>query len=336
MAILVDHRHLSSSKVGFGRPNRSRRGSAMAIVAVIALIVFLGCSFGRPLDLQGLIWTDIHHGRLFSRKSEPLNAALDNHDPSAIGSLSTKKDSGHVYSSGLRNLSIKLESCNNNSTIASALLKVFMYDLPPEFHFGMLDQSYSSTRQIWPINISQVPRYPGGLNLQHSIEYWLTLDLLFPSTKPKHMTCYYNVATILVPNPNDADICFVPFFSSLSYNRYHGGGSLDSVNTDKNTELQERLIQFLHRQNAWRNSGGKNHVILMHHPNSLHVAREQLRSAIFVVSDFGRYSSQVANVGKDVVAPYKHMVPTYKDDRSSYHSRATLLYFQGAIVRKEV
>ncbi|KAI5054916.1 hypothetical protein GOP47_0030061 [Adiantum capillus-veneris] len=54
-----------------------------------------------------------------------------------------------------------------------------------------------------------------------------------------------------------------------------------------------------------------------------------------LISDFGRYSHQLANVDKDIVAPYKHMVPTFSDDASSFQSRRTLLFFQGAIVRKE-
>lgn len=58
-------------------------------------------------------------------------------------------------------------------------MKVFMYDLPPDFHFGLLGWK-GYTGETWP-NVkdpAQIPTYPGGLNLQHSIEYWLTLDLL--------------------------------------------------------------------------------------------------------------------------------------------------------------
>jgi hypothetical protein len=329
-------------------------------------MIMLACSFLlRPSNLRGSIWADM---RPFSRKSEDRDRRDLHRRSSAAGSLSVKDEdvlldrvSGSMNRSLERhhmpcidnnssqsinnhkphNNSNNSNNCNNrnnrndrNNTTnnSNAVLKVFIYALPPEFHFGMLDESFVSEHRLWPENISQVPRYPGGLNLQHSIEYWLTLDLLFPSAKAS--TCCYNVAAILVSNPKDADICFVPFFASLSYNKYHGAAG--SASRDRNSELQARLVRFLHRQRPWQDSGGKNHVIVMHHPNSLHLAREQLSSAMFVVSDFGRYSAQVANVWKDVVAPYKHVVPTYRDDRSSYHSRTTLLYFQGAIVRKEV
>ena len=61
----------------------------------------------------------------------------------------------------------KTKSCNTNQ----ALLRVYMYDLPSEFHFGLLGWSEKSN-QMWPdvSNPNRIPSYPGGLNLQHSME----------------------------------------------------------------------------------------------------------------------------------------------------------------------
>jgi len=131
-----------------------------------------------------------------------------------------------------------------------------------------------------------------------------------------------------------ADVIFVPFFASLSYNKFTR--SERKVGGDKNQELQEKLMGFLRRQPAWVTSGGADHVIVIHHPNSMHVIRDHLRNAMFVVADFGRYDSAVANIGKDVVAPYKHVVQGFPDDTTNFESRRTLLFFQGAIIRKEV
>ncbi|XP_070051043.1 probable arabinosyltransferase ARAD1 [Nicotiana tomentosiformis] len=61
----------------------------------------------------------------------------------------------------------------------------------------------------------------------------------------------------------------------------------------------------------------------------------KLWPAIFVLSDFGRYPPTVANVEKDVIAPYKRVIRNYGNDISGFDSRPTLLYFQGAIYRKE-
>jgi hypothetical protein len=100
--------------------------------------------------------------------------------------------------------------------------------------------------------------------------------------------------------------------------------------------MQEQLLKFLRGQPAWQESGGFDHVIVIHHPNSMHVMRDHLRNAMFVVADFGRYPEEVANIGKDIVAPYKHVIQSFVDDASTFNLRKTLLFFQGAIVRKEV
>lgn len=57
-----------------------------------------------------------------------------------------------------------------------------------------------------------------------------------------------------------------------------------------------------------------------------------------MVADFGRNSPDVSSLRKDVVAPYTHVVPSYKDDEAEdpYLLRTTLLYFQGRIKRKDV
>lgn len=216
--------------------------------------------------------------------------------------------------------------CSRNDEL---VLKVFMYDLPPEFHFGLLDWKPIGN-SVWPDVRTNIPGYPGGLNLQHSIEFWLTLDVLaseFPHA-PKAKT------VIRVRNSSEADIIFVPFFSSLSYNRYSKGKTQQKKNGNK--ILQEKLVEYLTAQQEWKRSGGKDHLILAHHPNSMLDARMKLWPATFILSDFGRYPYNIANVEKDVIAPYKHLISSYVNDNSGFDSRPTLLYFQGAIYRKDV
>lgn len=212
-----------------------------------------------------------------------------------------------------------------------ALLKVFMYDLPPDFHLGLLGWKGDRNR-IWPnvSNLSEIPKYPGGLNLQHSVEYWLTLDLLSSIAAKGPRPC----PAILVKNSSQADIVFVPFFSSLSYNRHskilaNKKDSLDKI-------LQEKLVKYLKSRDEWRRLGGKDHMIMAHHPNSMLLARKHLSSAMFVLADFGRYPAHIANIDKDVIAPYKHVVRRLDDrDSPSFEDRPLLVYFQGAIYRKD-
>jgi hypothetical protein len=60
---------------------------------------------------------------------------------------------------------------------------------------------------------------------------------------------------------------------------------------------------------------------------------------MWVLADFARYPREQANLGKDVIAPYAHMVPHFDDDLDEEHAwsaRTTLLFFQGSLFRKRV
>lgn len=222
--------------------------------------------------------------------------------------------------------------CNDKS----ATLKLFMYDLPPEFHYGMLVAQTDSRKQTWPKNVTDIPPYLGGLYKQHSPEYWLTTDLLTSNMAGRQSAC----TAFRVSDWKAADYMFVPFFASVAYNKYtktehHAGGELDLVG-DKNQKLQEKLLEYLKQQPAWQASDGCDHILVMHHPNSMHAMRDSFRNVLFVLADFGRYPPDVANVEKDVVAPYKHIIPSFDNDSSSFEDRETLLFFQGTIVRKQV
>uniref|UniRef100_A0A5B7BX44 Putative arabinosyltransferase ARAD1 n=1 Tax=Davidia involucrata TaxID=16924 RepID=A0A5B7BX44_DAVIN len=219
------------------------------------------------------------------------------------------------------------KACDPNQ----AILRVYMYDLPAEFHFGLLGWKGSANR-MWPdvSNPNRILPYPGGLNLQHSMEYWLTLDLLSSNTPNVVRPC----SAIRVQNSSQADIVFVPFFSSLSYNRYSKIHGKEKVSV--NRKLQDKLVEFLKGQDEWKRLGGKDHLIIAHHPNSMLIARRKLGSAIFVLADFGRYPVEIANLEKDVIAPYKHIVRTIAASNSApFEGRPVLVYFQGAIYRKD-
>ncbi|KAJ0975596.1 hypothetical protein J5N97_017561 [Dioscorea zingiberensis] len=210
-----------------------------------------------------------------------------------------------------------------------ARLKVFMYDLPAEFHFGLLGWTPKGDG-VWPdIKEEKIPDYPGGLNLQHSIEYWLTLDLLSSRFGDRRGPCI----AVRVMDSREADVVFVPFFSSLSYNRH--SKVTPPMKESTNKMLQNKLVQFLVSQEEWKRSGGRDHVVMAHHPNSMLDARMKLWPCVFILSDFGRYPPTIANVEKDIIAPYKHVVRTFENDSSGFDDRRTLLYFQGAIYRKD-
>ncbi|XP_044477550.1 probable arabinosyltransferase ARAD1 isoform X2 [Mangifera indica] len=206
-----------------------------------------------------------------------------------------------------------------------------MYDLPPEFHFGLLGWK-GKANETWPdVSLrSQIPPYPGGLNLQHSMEYWLTLDLLLSNTANLERPC----SAIRVKNSSQADVIFVPFFSSLSYNRHSKIHGKEKISV--NEMLQKKLVQFLKDQDEWKRLGGHDHIVVAHHPNGMVDARKKLGSAMFVLADFGRYPMEIANIEKDIIAPYMHLVRAIPSSESlPFEKRPTLVYFQGAIYRKD-
>lgn len=209
------------------------------------------------------------------------------------------------------------------------ILKVYMYDLPPEFHFELLDWK-AEKGSVWPDIMKKIPQYPGGLNLQHSIEYWLTLDLLASEIPNFPRAC----SVVRVQNSSEADIIYVPFFASLSYNKFSKRNPHKKRGNDR--ALQDKLVDYVMKQELWKKHEGRDHLIVAHHPNSLSTARNKLWRATYVLSDFGRYPPNIANVEKDVIAPYKHVIKPYVNDTSDFDSRPTLLYFQGAIYRKDV
>ncbi|XP_010558691.1 PREDICTED: probable arabinosyltransferase ARAD1 [Tarenaya hassleriana] len=248
-----------------------------------------------------------------------------------VSNGSTMQNEGEQRGTERSNVKDKTLQCKGKVPPLAEPLKVYMYDMDPSFHFGLLNWKPERDGVVWPdIRADNVPRYPGGLNLQHSVEYWLTLDLLsseLPEASRSHREA------IRVKNSSEADVIFVPFFSSLSYNRLSKVNHRQRKNMDK--ELQEKTVKFVTAQREWKISGGSNHVIVAHHPNSMLTARLKLSPAIFILADFGRYPLRIANVEKDVVAPYKHLVRSYVNDTSDFDSRPVLLYFQGAIYRKD-
>ena len=325
------------SSKGIKPPTRNyedwvRKGYMVATVAMILSVCALSGFFlqhSHGLNLDNKLATVAYIPYLDLVHSETLVPELN---PSSAMSQSDTVDKKIVIQQELQQPGGRSSSSPPGCNAQSARLRIFMYDLAAEFHYGMISEYKSSKGEIWPRNMSAIPPYPGGLYQQHSPEYWLTSDLLTSTMSDRSAPC----VVFRVDRWEDADLIFVPFFASLSYNKYSKPGEQQvKAASDKNEVLQVKLVKFLKKQAAWRASGGADHVIVIHHPNSMHVMREELRKAMFVVADFGRYGKDVANIQKDVVAPYKHVIPTFQQDTNSFEVRTMLLFFQGAIVRKE-
>ncbi|CAM8947642.1 unnamed protein product [Rhodiola kirilowii] len=207
-------------------------------------------------------------------------------------------------------------------------LRVFMYDLPRRFHVGMLSHAEPDDA---PLNYQNLPRWPNtsGLKKQHSVEYWMMAYLMYNGGGTDRMEA------VRVLDPEIADVFFVPFFSSLSFNTH--GHTMTDPETEVDRQLQIDVLKFLEQSEYWQRSGGRDHVIPMHHPNAFRFLRQQVNASILIVADFGRYPKSMSTLRKDVVAPYVHVVETYLDDDPAdpFESRNILLFFRGRTVRKD-
>ncbi|KAL5724810.1 hypothetical protein ACHQM5_008025 [Ranunculus cassubicifolius] len=210
---------------------------------------------------------------------------------------------------------------------SSSPLRVFMYDLPIRFNLGMINHQ---VRDDVEVNSRNFPPWPAssGLKQQHSVEYWMMGSLIWEGEEEGR-------EVIRVKDPEVAEVFFVPFFSSTSFNTH--GHNMTDPETEVDRQLQVDLLDFLRKSQYWQRSGGKDHVIPMHHPNAFRFLRDQVNASILIVADFGRFPKTMSRLRKDVVAPYVHVVESFIDDNSPdpFVSRTTLLFFRGRTVRKD-
>ncbi|KAK4754008.1 hypothetical protein SAY87_002112 [Trapa incisa] len=213
------------------------------------------------------------------------------------------------------------------STCRRLPLRVYMYDLPQRFHVGMINHRNTDDSPVTAQNLPPWPRN-SGLKKQHSMEYWMMASLLYEGGGE-------DLEAVRVSDPESADVFFVPFFSSLSFNSH--GRNMTDPETEVDHQLQIDLLEFLGKSKYWQKSGGRDHVITMTHPNAFRFLREQVNASIFIVVDFGRHPKTISNLNKDVVAPYVHIVDSFANDDAPdpFESRPTLLFFRGRTIRKD-
>lgn len=86
-------------------------------------------------------------------------------------------------------------------------VKIFMYDLPRKFTYGVIERYEEARGKKGTRKDDALFKYPGH---QHSAEWHLFHDL----NRPSHERVDSPVTRVY--NPEEADFFYVPFFSSLS------------------------------------------------------------------------------------------------------------------------
>ncbi|XP_030546458.1 probable arabinosyltransferase ARAD1 [Rhodamnia argentea] len=204
-------------------------------------------------------------------------------------------------------------------------VNVFMYELPERFTYGVI-REHSAARGGAPVADASALKYPGH---QHMAEWYLFADL----NRPESERTRAGSPIARVTDPEEADLFYLPVFSSLSLivNQGRPPGT-DPVYSDE--EMQEELVKWLEGQAYWKRNNGWDHVIIAQDPNALYRVVDRFKNAVLLVSDFGRLKPDQASLVKDVILPYSHRINTYNGD-IGIEKRKTLLFFMGNRFRKE-
>ncbi|KAI4298140.1 hypothetical protein L6164_031734 [Bauhinia variegata] len=153
---------------------------------------------------------------------------------------------------------------------SSPPVKVYLYDLPSRFTFGIIEH-HSLARGGHPAKDVTILKYPGH---QHMSEWYMFLDLDRPQSER------VGSPIVRVLDPEEADLFYVPFFSSLSLIvnpiMRHAEGSEKPLYNDEENQLA--LVEWLEKQEYWRRNNGRDHVIMASDPNALYRVIDRVKN----------------------------------------------------------
>ncbi|XP_060198175.1 probable arabinosyltransferase ARAD2 [Lycium barbarum] len=254
------------------------------------------------------------------------------------------------HSSSIPNPQIKNLQTSSNS------IKVYIPDLPRSLNYGLLEKYWSLNQdsrigsevdnEIRKTHVLKSSRkflpYPENpIIKQYSAEYWILGDLVTPESL-KIGSFAKRVFSV-----EEADVIFVPFFATLSAEMQLivNKGVFRKKEGNGDYERQRMVVDFLKKTEAWKRSGGRDHVFVITDPVAMWHVKAEVAPAVLLVVDFGgwyKLDSKASNDSsssdtihhtqvsllKDVIVPYTHLLPRLP--LSENQKRETLLYFKGA------
>ncbi|KAK4774577.1 hypothetical protein SAY86_009512 [Trapa natans] len=235
-------------------------------------------------------------------------------------------------------------------------IRVYVAELPRPLNYGLLEEYWSSAyvdsrassdpdhglgKANFPKSLKYPPYPDNPLIKQYSAEYWILGDLMTPQELRKGSFAKR------VNTAEEADVIFVPFFATLSAEMQLGMDKAKFRKKESNEDYrrQREVVDLVRSSEAWKRSGGRDHVFVLTDPVAMWHVREEIAPAILLVVDFGGWyrldsksplngnSSDMiqhtqVSLLKDVIVPYTYLLPRLH--LSENQRRHTLLYFKGA------
>ncbi|XP_054814008.1 probable arabinosyltransferase ARAD1 [Prosopis cineraria] len=201
-------------------------------------------------------------------------------------------------------------------------LKVYVYNMPSKFTYDLLwlfRNTYKETDNLTS-NGSPVHR----LIEQHSIDYWLWADLIAPESERLLKT------VVRVHRQEEADLFYIPFFTTISF---------FLMEKQQCKALYREALKWVQDQPAWKRSGGRDHILPVHHPWSFKTVRRLMKNAIWLLPDMDStgnwYKPGQVYLEKDLILPYVANLDLCdaKCLSETNPKRSTLLFFRGRLKR---
>ncbi|KAG6506038.1 probable arabinosyltransferase ARAD1 [Zingiber officinale] len=203
-----------------------------------------------------------------------------------------------------------------------SVVRVYVYEMPPKFTYDLLWLFRNTYRETWNLTSNGSPVH--RLIEQHSVDYWIWADLIAPESE----RLLKNV--IRVHRQEEADLFYIPIFTTISY---------FLVERQQCKALYREALKWVTDQPAWRRSGGRDHILPVHHPWSFKSVRRFMKKAIWLLPDMDStgnwYKPGDVWLEKDLILPYVPNVDFCDAQclHDSQSKRSTLLFFRGRLKR---
>ncbi|KAL5767514.1 hypothetical protein ACOSQ2_014297 [Xanthoceras sorbifolium] len=201
-------------------------------------------------------------------------------------------------------------------------IRVYVYNMPRKFTYDLLWLFRNSYKDTFNLTSNGSPVH--RLIEQHSIDYWLWVDLIAPESE----RLLKNVVRVV--RQEDADLFYIPFFTTISF---------FLLEKQQCKALYREALKWVTDQPAWKRSEGRDHILPIHHPWSFKSVRRYMKNAIWLLPDMDStgnwYKPGQVSLEKDLILPYVPNVDLCdaKCISETESKRSILLFFRGRLKR---